>query len=302
MTQSFNSEVNGWVNIYKHENVTSAGIIRELKKIFKKNKIGHAGTLDPMATGILPIAIGEATKTVQYLHQKNKTYIFNIIFGETKDTDDRTGVTQKTSNRVPSSKSIEEFLTKYTGIVEQMPPIYSAKKINGHRAYSIARSGGFPQLKPKNVEIYNIKKVKEINKKEFVFSVTCGTGTYVRSIARDLGNALDVCCHVSKIDRIEYGPFNLKNILSIDRLMQLNRDIDSLRSIVKPIDTVLDDILAVNVSNQEACKLKNGLSIYYKDIDKKSSSGKVYTIYSGSIIAICNIEDDFLKPVRVFNL
>lgn len=302
MNQSFNSEVNGWVNIYKHENVTSAGIIRELKKIFKKNKIGHAGTLDPMATGILPIAIGEATKTVQYLHQKKKTYIFNIIFGATTDTDDRTGVTQKTSNRVPSSKSIEEFLKKYTGIVEQMPPIYSAKKINGQRAYSIARSGGFPLLKPKKVQIYNIKKIEEINKKEFVFCVTCGTGTYVRSIARDLGNSLDVCCHVSKIDRIEYGPFNLKNILSIDRLIQLNHDIDSLRSIVKPIDTVLDDILAVNISNQEACKLKNGLSIHYKDIDKKTSSGKVYTIYSGSIIAICNIEDDFLKPVRVFNL
>jgi len=302
MSQSFDNEINGWVNIYKHENVTSAGIIRELKKIFKKNKIGHAGTLDPMATGILPIAIGEATKTVQYLHQKKKTYIFNIIFGESTDTDDRTGVTQKTSDIVPSCKSIEQFLKKYTGIIEQMPPIYSAKKIKGQRAYSIARSGGIPILKPKSVQIYKIKKVEEISKKEFVFSITCGTGTYVRSIARDLGNALGVCCHVSKIDRVEYGPFNLKNILSIDRLMQLNHDIDSLRSIVKPIDTVLDDILAVNVSNQEACKLKNGLSIHYKNIDKRTSSGKVYTIYSGSIIAICNIEDDLLKPVRVFNL
>jgi tRNA pseudouridine55 synthase len=302
MSLSFKNEVNGWINIYKHENISSAGIIRELKNIFKESKIGHAGTLDPMATGILPIAIGEATKTVQYLHEKNKTYIFNIIFGESTDTDDRTGNIQKTSDRVPSSQSINQFLTQYTGVIEQMPPIYSAKKINGQRAYAIARNGGIPSLKAKLVQIDKIKKIKKINEKEFVFSVTCGTGTYVRSIARDLGYALDVCCHVSKIDRIEYGPFNLKNILSIDRLMQLNHDIDSLRSIVKPINTVLDDILAVNVSNHEAFKLKNGLSINYKNLDAKTISGKVYTIYSGQIIAICNIDDGLIKPVRVFNL
>ena len=296
--------VNGWINIFKTQGKTSNNIISDLKKIFKDHKIGHAGTLDPMATGVLPIAIGEATKTVPYIHKKNKTYKFNIKFGISTETDDSMGKIIETSHNIPDIKDINKFVLSYTGYINQVPPIYSAKKINGVRAYALARAGGKPDMKNKSKIIYidEFELIKQISQTEFSFIVRCGTGTYVRSISKDMGIYLNCCCHVTKIERTNYGPFNLENILSIDRLIQQNHDIDNLLKVVEPIETVLDDILAVKVSNQDASRLKNGMSISQQIDSEYTFSGEVYATCDGNIVAICKYANGQIQPQKVFNL
>lgn len=170
--------INGWINIFKTEGITSNDIIRDLKKIFKDHKIGHAGTLDPMATGVLPIAIGEATKTVPYIHKKNKTYKFNIKFGVSTDSDDSMGKIIETSNNIPNINDVTQFLLTYTGYINQVPPIYSAKKINGVRAYALARAGAKPDMvkKSKIIHIDKFELIEKISETEYSFIVRCGTG------------------------------------------------------------------------------------------------------------------------------
>jgi len=296
--------INGWINIFKTEGITSNDIIRDLKKIFKDHKIGHAGTLDPMATGVLPIAIGEATKTVPYIHKKDKTYKFNIKFGVSTDSDDSMGKIIETSNNIPNINDVTQFLLTYTGYINQVPPIYSAKKINGVRAYALARAGAKPDMvkKSKIIHIDKFELIEKISETEYSFIVRCGTGTYIRSISKDMSLSLNCCCHVTKIERTIYGPFNLENILSIDRLIQQNHDIDKLIKIVEPIETVLDDILAVKVNNHEASKLKNGMSIN-KTIDSEFPfSGEVYATCGEKIVAICKYANGQIQPQKVFNL
>jgi len=296
--------INGWINIFKNEGKTSNNIISDLKKIFKDHKIGHAGTLDPMATGVLPIAIGEATKTVPYIHKKNKTYKFNIKFGMSTETDDSTGKIIETSNNVPNINDITKFVLSYTGYINQVPPIYSAKKIKGVRAYTLARAGSKPDMKEKSKIIYidRFELIEQMSKTEFSFIVRCGTGTYIRSISKDMGIYLNCCCHVTKIERTNYGPFNLQNILSIDGLTQQNHDIDNLIKVVEPIETVLDDILAVKVNNHDASRLKNGMSISQYIDSEHPFSGEVYATCEGNIIAICKYANGQIQPQKVFNL
>ena len=192
----------------------------------------------------------------------------------------------------------------YHGSVEQIPPIYSAKKFNGIRSYELARRGIVPDVtkKIKTVEIDSIKLVKTDNELEYTIKVTCGTGTYIRSISKYIGDQLDLCCHVRMIERTKYGPFNLKNILSIDRLMQLNHGIDTLDMVIRPVETVLDDILAVQVGNHDAIRLKNGSPIVFDDKKAGPHPDRVIVKSADKLIAICKLQEMQLKPVRVFNL
>ncbi len=304
MVRSYNNLYHGWINLYKDSGLTSNDALRLVKSIFKGGKLGHAGTLDPMAKGILPIALGEATKTVPYIHEKNKTYLFTVKFGEQTDTDDATGKIIGKSDRKPDIDEIKSVLHDYVGPINQIPPIYSAKKFNGIRSYELARKGVVPDMviKAKTVIIENIKLVKMNNDLECTIEVTCGTGTYVRSISKHIGVKLNLCCHVSRIERTRYGPFNLKNILSIDRLMQLNHDIDNLNMIVNPIEAVLDDILAVQIDNHDANRLRNGSTIAFDDSGNEPELGRVVAKSADKLIAICSLKDKQLQPIRVFNL
>ena len=304
MVKSYNNLFHGWINLYKDKDLTSNDALRLLKSKFKKNKIGHAGTLDPMATGILPVALGEATKTVPYIHEKNKTYLFTIKFGDQTDTDDATGKIIKRSNKKPDVNEIKSVLSNYIGPIKQIPPVYSAKKFKGIRSYKLARNGIVPDMvrKAKIVQIEDIKLIKMDSDLECTIEVTCGTGTYIRSISKHIGDKLDLCCHVTKIERTKYGPFNLKNILSIDRLIQLNHDIDTLDMIICPIETVLDDILAVQVNSYDANRLKNGSTITFRGKNKDPQSGRVVVKSADKLIAICSLQEMQLQPVRVFNL
>lgn len=304
MVRSYNNLFHGWINLYKDRDLTSNDALRLIKSKFKGSKIGHAGTLDPMATGILPIAIGEATKTVPYIHEKNKTYLFAIKFGEQTDTDDATGKIIGKSDKKPDINEIKLLLHNYVGLVKQIPPIYSAKKFNGIRSYELARKGVVPDMvsKAKTILIENIKLVEMNSDWECTIEVTCGTGTYIRSISKHIGEKLGLCCHVSRIERTRYGPFNLKNILSIDRLMQLNHDIDNLNMIISPIETVLDDILAVQINNHDANRLRNGSTIAYDGNKNELHLGRVVAKSADKLIAICNLQEMQLQPIRVFNL
>tara|TARA_Y100000992_G_scaffold280142_1_gene226954 strand:- start:374 stop:1288 length:915 start_codon:yes stop_codon:yes gene_type:complete len=304
MVRSYNNLYHGWINLYKDSGLTSNDALRQIKSIFKGSKIGHAGTLDPMAKGILPVALGEATKTVPYIHEKNKTYLFAIKFGVQTDTDDATGKIIGKSDRKPDIDQIKSVLQDYVGPINQIPPIYSAKKFNGIRSYELARKGVVPDMvsKAKTVVIENIKLVEMNSDSECTIEVTCGTGTYIRSISKHIGVKLDLCCHVSRIERTRYGPFNLKNILSIDRLMQLNHDIDNLNMIVNPIETVLDDILAVQIDNHDANRLRNGSKITFDGNGNEPQLGRVVAKSADKLIAICSLKDMQLQPIRVFNL
>jgi len=296
------NQLHGWIVIDKPLGLTSTDIVRIIKKKLNVKKVGHGGTLDPMATGILPIAIGEATKTVAYLMNSKKTYTFTVKWGEETDTDDSTGniINQKTL--YPNITNVRKILPKFIGEIDQLPPNYSAKKINGERAYKIARDGKIPKLQENKVKIDSIKILEKISEKEMSFEVTCGKGTYVRSLARDFGRCLDTYGHITKLKRTAYGPFFNKIIVSIDRLNEINHDIDNLHLLVQPIETVLDDILAVNVSKQEANKLKTGLfiplSLEYKGHENKGA----YAICENKLIALCKINENDLKPIRVLNI
>ena len=201
-------------------------------------------------------------------------------------------------------KQIKSVLHDYVGPINQIPPIYSAKKFNGIRSYELARKGVVPDMvsKAKTVVIENIKLVEMNSDSECTIEVTCGTGTYIRSISKHIGVKLDLCCHVSRIERTRYGPFNLKNILSIDRLMQLNHDIDNLNMIISPIETVLDDILAVQIDNHDANRLRNGSTITFGGNSNDPQLGRVVAKSADKLIAICSLKDMRLQPIRVFNL
>jgi len=304
MVRSYNNLYHGWINLYKDKGLTSNDALRLIKSKFKGSKLGHAGTLDPMATGILPIAIGEATKTIPYIHEKNKTYLFTIKFGEQTDTDDATGKIIGNSHRKPDIHEINSVLNDYVGPIKQIPPIYSAKKFSGTRSYELARKGIVPDMvsKAKTVFIENIKLIEMNSDSECTIEVTCGTGTYIRSISKHIGDRLNLCCYVSRIERTRYGPFDLKNILSIDGLMQLNHDIDNLNMIINPIETVLDDILAVHIDDHDANRLRNGSTITFDGNGDEPHLGRVVAKSADKLIAICSLQEMQLQPIRVFNL
>ena len=304
MVRSYNNLYHGWINLYKDKGLTSNDALRLIKSKFKGSKLGHAGTLDPMATGILPIAIGEATKTIPYIHEKNKTYLFTIKFGEQTDTDDATGKIIGNSHGKPDIHEINSVLNDYVGPIKQIPPIYSAKKFSGTRSYELARKGIVPDMvsKAKTVFIENIKLIEMNSDSECTIEVTCGTGTYIRSISKHIGDRLNLCCHVSRIERTRYGPFDLKNILSIDGLMQLNHDIDNLNMIINPIETVLDDILAVHIDDHDANRLRNGSTITFDGNSDEPHLGRVVAKSADKLIAICSLQEMQLQPIRVFNL
>ena len=201
--------MNSWVFIDKPKNITSFEVIKKLKKILNIKKIGHSGTLDPFATGILAIALGEATKSIHYFKQ-NKVYKFNVVFGELKDTDDITGRTIRKSNIIPTLDEINQCIRKFIGQNEQIPPRYSAVKINGKRAYKLARENQKFELKAKDVFIENIKCLGTKNINEYSFVMECSTGTYVRSVARDLGKMLGTYAYVSELRRVKIGKIDEK--------------------------------------------------------------------------------------------
>ena len=288
----------GWIFIDKPKEISSFEVIRKLRKILNIKKIGHAGTLDPFATGVLAVALGEATKSISYFNA-SKFYQFRVLFGISKDTDDSTGKTLQTSDAIPSKKDIDACLKNFIGSQQQVPPRYSAVKINGKRAYKLARENITFEIKSKEVNIQNLTCSATEKKEEFIFTMECSSGTYVRSFARDLGKMLNTFAHVSELRRIKIGKFGENNIILLDNLAKLVHIGDHFE-MIHSIQDVLDDIPAVRLNNDLSKKFRNGLNFDYFNEDTF-----VHTLLIKSdakLLGIGKVIEGKIKPVRVFNL
>lgn len=292
----------GWVVLDKPEGITSARAVAIVKRLLNAKKAGHAGTLDPLASGVLPIAIGEATKTIQLITDTEKSYLFTVEFGSETDTDDKEGKIIKTSDVIPSKEDIINALPYFTGEIEQTPPTYSAIKVNGKRAYKLARQGLIPELKSRKITIYKAKLVSMPEKDSAEFEITCSKGTYVRSFARDIARKMGAFGHISALRRQKVGIFSEKSAIlleSLEKLVQSAAPHRNLSQWVLPVETVLDDIPVLNLNQSFSKALRNGQSIILPEKPLKNAT--VCALNKGKLVAIGRVEGDRLKPVRVFN-
>lgn len=290
--------MNGWVFIDKPNGITSFQVVNQIKKALGVKKIGHSGTLDPFATGVLAIAIGEATKTIEFFN-KSKTYEFLVSFGKLKDTDDITGKTIRVSKNIPTKKDIGRCLINFLSNYEQVPPNYSAVKVDGVRAYKLARMKKKFSLKAKKVQISNMNFSETNKNNEFKFIVDCSTGTYIRSIARDLGAMLDTYAYVKELRRTKIGSISEKDIILLDKFLELVHIGDHFE-VINSIRKVLDDIPAVLMDNELSRSFQNGLGFNYFDNDL--SINELLFEDKNKLLGIGSVEEGKVKPKKVFNL
>ena len=292
------NKLNGWIFIDKPPDLSSFEVVKIVKKILKINKLGHSGTLDPFATGVLAIALGEATKSVKYFNTK-KTYDFDVTFGELKDTDDIKGKTIQSSKLIPDLEEIKKILPEFIGSIDQIPPKFSAVKVNGVRAYKLARKDSNFEIKAKKISIHSIDCFDNKKKNTYSFLMSCSSGTYVRSLARDLAKRLNTYAYVSKLRRTEIGKFGEKDIILLDKLSNLVHIGDHFKTI-HPVEDVLDDIPAVNLKTQDGQRFKNGLEI--KFFSKDLSLENLLVFANGNLIGVGKIINGLMSPKRGFNL
>lgn len=307
--------VNGWINLYKPAGVVSTHAVSVVKRAFNAQKAGHAGTLDPLANGLLPIALGEATKTVPYVQDALKIYEFEAIWGEQRSTDDAEGDVIQSSAARPSESDIEEVLPAFTGHIKQIPPIYSAIKIDGQRAYDLARYGSHPEeLEMPERDVYVERlTLEEAQKDKALFSCLCGKGTYIRSLVRDIALHCGSFGYVGKLTRSKVGPFLLKDAISLD-FFEENSHSAALNEALLPVTTVLDDIPALAVDAKEASLLKNGQ--FLKLVSRHDTQRLVdmglaldqhslttaLAVHEDEPIGLVQIKGISIKPERLFNL
>lgn len=290
--------MNGWINLNKPVGMSSAHAVSRVKRALpKKTKIGHAGTLDPLADGVLPLAVGEATKMIPLLHMDDKTYRFSIVWGEERSTDDAEGEVTATSDHRPTREAIESILPQFRGTITQIPPAFSAIKIDGERAYDRARAGEKLDMPPRQVEIYALE-IESHDETRTILECTCGTGTYVRSLCRDIAHALGSAGYVGLLTRTRVGPFAMDSAFSLDKDGQIV-DKDALHAAFLPVDYGLDDILAVTVSRFEEARLRNGQEV----VMQSAAFAEPVLIYGDDgLIGIGAQDNRTLKPKRILNL
>ena len=303
--------VHGWLVVDKPLGVTSTQIVGRVRRALDAQKIGHGGTLDPLATGVLPLALGEATKTVSYAMDGRKTYRFQVRWGQATSTDDREGEVTETSDKRPTRAEIEAALPAFLGPIEQIPPRFSAIKLQGQRAYDLARDKQDFELAPRIVEIDRFELCdldEDADDQDHAwFEVDCGKGTYVRSLGRDLARKLGTFGHVSSLRRLSVGPFREEDAISLESLEALGHSPAALELLL-PVETALDDIPALALSETEAARLRSGQSVSMlgrsrSDQVRMLNSGSiVFTKTGGTPVALARYEAGDIHPVRVLNL
>lgn len=295
--------VHGWIILDKPVGMTSTQAVGKVRWLFNAQKAGHAGTLDPLATGVLPIALGEATKTVPYAVDGRKSYSFTVRWGTEMDTDDAEGRPVRTSDLRPSAEAIAALLPRLTGDILQTPPAYSAIKIDGERAYDLARAGETIALEARPVSIERLALVATPDADTAVLEAECGKGTYVRALARDLGRLLGCFGHVVALRRTRVGPFAQDHAVALDDLVAASEAADggaALMQHLHPIETALLDLMEVTVSQADAARLSRGQSVLMRGRDAPISQGEAFVRAKGSLIALVEIEAGELRPTRVF--
>lgn len=300
MDQNFQlPNINGWLVIDKPSGIGSTNIVNLVKKKVPSTKVGHGGTLDPDATGLLPIAIGEATKTIRFTENLLKTYEFTVTFGSCTDTDDSSGKIIRMSEKRPSMMSVRRALKKFKGEIQQLPPKLSAIKFNGRRAYDLFREGKEFQLSPRTIFISEIEIIERIDNENINLKIICGKGCYVRSLARDLGNELGCFAHAKNIRRTEYGPFNLKKCVHLDAL-EYFKDED-LEANIFTINILLKDYPNFECSIEDLNIISNGNPIKIINL-KNGDYNLAWTHYKNIPLAIGKIKNSVFYPFRVLNL
>ena len=303
--------VHGWVVIDKPKDVTSTQVVGIVRRIFDAQKAGHAGTLDPMATGVLAIALGEATKTVPYAMDSEKTYRFTATWGEARDSDDAEGKVTGTSPVRPTREQIEAALPAFTGEIVQVPPAYSAIKVQGERAYDLARDGEEVVLEPRTVEVLESRLVGMPDRDHAEFEILCGKGTYVRAWVRDIARALGTLGYVSDLRRTRIGGFSAETAIGLEKLKALGHGPAAFEHL-RPIATALDGIPALAVTGPDAVRLKSGNSVLvraniFARLTECVSGDDLQglTVFcstpEGEPVALAELEQGELRPFRVFN-
>lgn len=301
-----NKPISGWIILDKPYGMTSTKASSLVRRLVGAHKAGHAGTLDPLATGVLPIALGEATKTIPYVVDDIKQYRFQVTWGEQRITDDAQGAVVETSSQRPTVESISAILPQFVGTISQRPPLFSALKISGRRAYDLARSGEASTmdllkeaiaLKTRFVTIYSLTLESLDSQDQATFIVTCGAGTYVRSLARDIAEVLGTVGYISHLRRMLVGKFHQNDAISLENLIEFGHKSELYRAFL-PLGAVLDDIPAVPVTMEEAIMVNQGQPIPF--VGKQTCGSLVVLKLSGQVVALAKENNGYYYPKRVF--
>ena len=308
--------VSGWVILDKPKGMGSTEAVSKIKWLFNAEKEGHAGTLDPLASGMLPIALGEATKTVPYVMDGTKVYQFNVAWGEERNTDDLEGEVTKTSDKRPTKEEILAVLPQYVGVIMQTPPQFSAIKINGNRAYDLAREGEKIEIPAREVEIDSLELIDITPEGHAVFEIECGKGTYVRSLARDIGRKLGCYGYIAELRRIEVSPFTEDDFVELSELERVApekgepdqdgnlpvRDFSALDDLLIETGAALEFLPQYPLSDDQAHRVKMGNPVILRGRDAPVDEDEVCVTQKGKLLAIGMIEKGQFKPKRVFTI
>jgi tRNA pseudouridine55 synthase len=304
--------INGWVNLNKPCGIGSTPALNKVRRALDAQKAGHGGTLDPLASGVLPIALGEATKTVAFAQDATKEYEFTVKWGERTDTDDMEGDIVEVCEKIPSESEILAVLGDFTGEIEQVPPLFSAIKVDGRRAYDLARSGEDVEIKSRKVFVEELE-LTEHKGSESTFRCVCGKGTYIRSLGRDMAEKMGSLGHISMLKRIRVGKFRLEDAISLDFFDDMS-DKARIEELLLPVQTMLDDIPALALNQMEASMIRRGqvLSLVSRpDVERLSKAGievgksddsPILVTLKGKAVAVAEVNGCNIKPKRVFNL
>ena len=297
-------DVHGWIVLDKPVGMSSTHAVSVVKRLFQAKRAGHAGTLDPLASGVLPIALGEATKTVSFVMEGRKVYRFTVRWGEERDTDDAEGRITAVSAERPSADAISAALPRFVGQITQVPPRFSAIKIDGERAYDLARDGESVEIAARPVEIHRLELIETADQDHAKFMAECGKGTYVRALARDLGRMLGCQGHVAALRRTAVGPFGEDVGVCLDALQRLRPDETAAaeRAALLPVETGLAALPALRVSAADAGRLARGQAVLLRGRDAPVMAGWVAVSSQGALIALAEVEKGELRPRRIFNL
>ena len=299
--------INGWLVVDKPAGLTSNQVVGRVRRLYQARKVGHGGTLDPLATGVLPIALGEATKTVPYVMDRPKSYRFTVRWGQATSTDDAEGAVIETSDLRPGEAEIRDALVGFVGEIEQVPPVFSAIKVDGARAYDLARRDEPVELAARLVTVTRFALVSMDDADHATFAVDCGKGTYMRALARDLGQALGCLGHVVALRRTAAGGFTEADAISLDRLEALGHSPAALEQLL-PVESGLDDIPALDLTEMEASRLRSGQGVSMLARAKRERAMSLeqgalaYAVSAGRPVAIVRYEAGELRPIRVLNL
>jgi tRNA pseudouridine55 synthase len=299
--------VHGWLVLDKPYGMSSSRAVGAVRRLLDAAKAGHGGTLDPLATGILPIALGEATKTVAWAMAGRKTYRFTLRWGEARATDDAEGAVTATSDVRPDPASIAAVLPRFTGTIQQTPPAYSALKLDGERAYDLARRGETVELAARPAEIFALRLIGQVDDDHAEFEVETGKGVYVRSLGRDIALALGTVGHIAALRRLAVGTFTLDRAISLDKLEALRHSAAVFGHLL-PIETALDDIPALALTEAEAHRLRHGQTVVpllaadQARLDELGNGALVRATTGEMLVALTEVSAGGLRPVRVLNL